>query len=163
MRYAQMENGAETESNEMELLEFKLGDSSYGIEIGKIRELLQYQPVKKMPGTPDCLEGIICPRGEIYAVVDLAAYLQVPSSQKQEQDILIITDDRKNITAFHVHGVVGIHHISLDAIEKPGTLFSGDAAVITGIVKVDKRLVAIVNFEKIIAILRPQFAMEAAN
>lgn len=149
-------------TEEMELLEFKLGEDSFGIEIAKVRELLQFLPVQKMPSTQAHMEGVICPRGEIFPVVDLAAYLHLPSSSTPDHDIFIITDFNQTHIAFHVHRVVGIHHLSWDLIQKPDTIYGCDEEVVIGMAKIEKRMVSIINFEKIIAKVTPEAGLEAA-
>ena len=53
-----LENG----TNELEVLEFKLGDSHYGINVAKIREILSFQPITPIPNAHPCVEGIFMPR-----------------------------------------------------------------------------------------------------
>jgi two-component system chemotaxis response regulator CheV len=161
MEKAETKKTVDSDAAEMELLEFKLGEDSYGIEIEKVRELLQYLPVQKMPSTQDHMEGVICPRGEIFPVVNLAAYLQLPSSSTPDRDIFIITDFNQTRIAFHVHRVVGIHHLSWDMIQKPETIYGCDEGVIIGIAKAEKRMIAVINFEKIIAKVAPEACLAA--
>ena len=52
----------ESGTNELEILEFKVGDNHYGINVAKIREILLYQPVTPLPNTHPCIEGIFMPR-----------------------------------------------------------------------------------------------------
>ena len=162
MRNTGAENITDPGTDEMELLEFKLGEDSYGIDIAKIRELLKYQPVQKMPSTQAHMEGVICPRGEIFPVVNLAAYLHLPPSSMPDHDIFIITDFNQTPIAFHVHRVVGIHHLSWDLIQRPDAIYGCDEEVMIGIAKVEKRMVAIIDFEKIIANVTPEAGMEAS-
>lgn len=161
MENTEKKNTVDSEAIEMELLEFKLGEDSYGIEIEKVRELLQFQPVQKMPSTQVHMEGVICPRGEIFPVVNLAAYLHLPSSSAPDRDIFIITDFNQTRIAFHVHRVVGIHHLSWNFIQKPETVYGCDEGVIIGIAKIEKRMIAIIDFEKIIANVTPEASLAA--
>ncbi len=161
MDNTETKNIMDSEAEEMELLEFKLGEDSYGIEIEKVRELLKYQPVQKMPSTYAHMEGVICPRGEIFPVVDLASYLHLPSASSPDHDIFIITDFNQTHIAFHVHRVVGIHHLSWDLIQKPETIYGCDEGVVIGIAKVDKRMIAIIDFEKIVASVSPEACLIA--
>jgi two-component system chemotaxis response regulator CheV len=163
MEKTEVKISIDSKAEEMELLEFKLGEDSYGIEIEKIRELLKYQPVQKMPSTYTHMEGVICPRGEIFPVVNLSSYLHLPSSVSSDHDIFIITDFNQTHIAFHVHRVVGIHHLSWDLIQKPETIFGCDEGVVIGIAKVERRMIAIIDFEKIIANVTPEPGIFAAS
>ena len=48
----------ESGTNELEVLEFKLGNSYYGINVAKIREIIPYQPVTMVPNAHPSIEGI---------------------------------------------------------------------------------------------------------
>lgn len=57
----------ESGTNELEILEFTLGDNHYGINVAKIREILSYQKVTPVPNTHPSVEGIFMPaRGDDY-------------------------------------------------------------------------------------------------
>ncbi len=86
----------------------------------------------------------------------LASYLHLPSSSSPDHDIFIITDLNQTHIAFHVHRVVGIHHLSWDLIQKPETIYGCDEGVVIGIAKVEKRMIAIIDFEKIIVNVTPE-------
>ena len=62
-----LENG----TNELEVLEFTLGDNHYGINVAKIREILSYQPVTPVPNAHPSVEGIFMPRDTMLTVISL--------------------------------------------------------------------------------------------
>ncbi len=152
----------ESGTNKLGLLEFCVGGNSYGINVAKVRELLQFRPVQPMPHAQACVEGVICPRNELLTVIDLAAYLNHPASGHLDQDILVITEFNRTDIAFHVHQVVGIHWISWEAIEKPNSaIFGGDDGVVTGIAKLNNHLISILDFEKILGDVNPGTSVAA--
>ncbi len=156
MKPAQNKNHAETESREMQILEFRVGETSYGMDVAIVCELLQYRPVEPMPQAMPCVEGVICPRNELLTVIELAAYLNHPASQRQEQDIFIIAEIGHTRIAFHAHQVVGMHQVPLDAVEKPDpTVFGGNAGVVTGVAKMNGNLISILDFDKIMTDVNP--------
>ena len=59
----------ESGTNELEVLEFTLGDNYYGINVAKIREILTYQQVTPVPNAHPCVEGIFMPRDTMITVV----------------------------------------------------------------------------------------------
>ncbi len=152
----------EAGTNELELLEFGIGESRYGINVAKVRELLQYQPIQPIPHAQACVEGVISPRNELLTVINLAAYLGHPPSQRVRQDIFLITEFNRMSLAFHVHQVMGIHRISWVAIEKPNSaVFGGRDGVVTGIAKVNSKLISILDFEKIMVDVSPGSSVES--
>lgn len=146
----------ESGTNELEILEFTLGDNHYGINVAKIREILQYQSVTPVPNTHPNVEGIFMPRDTMITVIDLKKCLgQEPSEKK---GLFIITNFNKLDIAFHVDQVIGIHRVSWEEIIKPDSTISGqDGSVSTGVIKMeDNRLVVILDFESIVSNISPE-------
>lgn len=52
-------------------LTFRLGDENYALEISKVREVLKYSKMTRIPKTPDYMCGVINLRGGVVSVVDL--------------------------------------------------------------------------------------------
>jgi len=154
----------ETGTNELEILEFVIAGNSYGINVAKITELMQIQEVQEMPLAHPCVEGIFQPRNEVYTIVDLAKYLGLTESEFPEKDIFIITNFNQMNIAFHVHAVETIFRISWNDIEKPDSIiFGGQEGVVTGIAKVDDRIISILDFEKITFDISPETGIDLST
>jgi len=151
----------DTDTNELEILEFIISGNSYGINVAKITELMQAQEVQEMPLAHPCVEGVFQPRNDVYTLVDLAKYLGLSASEDSDKDIFIIADFNNMNIAFHVHGVEGIFRISWDDIEKPDSIvYGGQEGVVTGIAKVNDRIISILDFEKITIDISPETDFE---
>ena len=147
----------ETGTNELEILEFVISGNSYGINVAKITELMQSQPVQTMPLAHPCVEGVFQPRNEVYTIVDLSKYLGLGPSDSPEKDIFVITNFNQMHIAFHVHAVESIFRISWEDIEKPDSIiYGGQEGVVTGIAKVNDRIISILDFEKITFDISPE-------
>ena len=147
----------ETGTNELEILEFVISGNSYGINVAKITELMQIHEVQEMPLSHPCVEGVFQPRNEVYTIVDLSRYLGMGPSENPDKDIFIITNFNKMNIAFHVHAVESIFRISWQDIEKPDSIiYGGQEGVVTGIAKVNDRIISILDFEKITFDISPE-------
>lgn len=145
----------ESGTNELEVLEFTLGDNHYGINVAKIREILQYMPVTPVPNTHPSVEGIFMPRDTMITVINLKNCLNLP--QTEEKGLFIITNFNKLNVAFHVDQVIGIHRVSWENIIKPDETLTGEqGSTATGVIKMDDRLIVILDFEAIVASISPQ-------
>ena len=154
----------ETGTNELEILEFTLAGKSFGINVAKVKELMQYCDVRSLPNAHPCVEGVFQPRDELYTVLNLAAYLSLPESDNQAKDIYIITSFNNMRVAFHVHGVESIHRFSWTEIEKPDSIiYGGEDGVVTGIVKIDGKISAILDFEKIAFDINPETGIKLSE
>jgi len=154
----------ETGTNELEILEFIISGNSYGINVAKITELMQAQEVQEMPLAHPCVEGIFQPRNEVYTIVDLARYLGLGVSDDPAKDIFVITNFNQMNIAFHVHAVESIFRISWNDIEKPDSIiYGGQEGVVTGIAKVNDRIISILDFEKITFDISPETGIDLST
>ncbi len=154
----------ETGTNEIEILEFIIDGSVYGINVAKVREIISSKPVRYMPHCHEAVEGVFKPRDIVITVINLPKYLSGMEQEKSEKDLFIITGFNKLNIAFRVHSVVGISRISWERIQKPDTTVSGGGdGVITGIAQVADRLVSILDFEKIVADIAPQTTIQISE
>lgn len=153
-----LENG----TNELEVLEFRLAGNSYGINVAKIREIIPYQQITPVPNSHPSVEGIFMPRDTMITAIDLKNCLQ--RGQSEEGGLFIITNFNKLDIAFHVEQVVGIHRVFWSEIIKPdSTISNSDDGVSTGIIKMNGKLIIILDFEKIIADINPETSLKVTE
>ncbi|MCR5222629.1 MAG: chemotaxis protein [Lachnospiraceae bacterium] len=146
-----LENG----TNELEVLEFTLDGNFYGINVAKIREIINYQEVTPVPNSHPSIEGIFMPRDKMITAIDLKNCLQ--RGESKPGGLFIITNFNKLDIAFHVDSVVGIHRVSWKDIIKPdSTVSSTEEGISTGIIKLEDKLIIILDFEKIVSDINPE-------
>ena len=153
----------ESGTNELEVLEFTLGNNHYGINVAKIREILTYQPVTPVPNSHPSVEGIFMPRDTMITVVNLKRCLGMPESG-DGKGLFIITNFNKLNIAFHVDAVIGIHRVSWESIIKPdSTINTEDNSASTGVIKMDDKLIIILDFEKIVSDISPETGLKVSD
>ena len=152
----------ESGTNELEILEFALGDNHYGINVAKIREILQYMPVTPVPNAHPCIEGIFMPRDIMISVINLRRCLGMPDGDKE--GLFIITNFNKLNIAFHVDEVIGIHRVSWEEIIKPDSTINGEGgSTSTGVIKMNDKLIVILDFESIVSSISPETGLRTAD
>lgn len=152
-----LENG----TNELEVLEFTLDGNSFGINVAKIKEIINYMPVTPIPNSHPSIEGVFMPRDRMITAIDLKNCLQRGVS-KPDEGLFIVTNFNKLDIAFHVDNVEGIHRVSWADIIKPDSTISADSTAL-GVIKVDDKLIIILDFEKIIADISPETGLRTAQ
>lgn len=161
-----METGILLESgtNELEILEFKVGKNYYGINVAKIREIISYQTPTPIPNADPRIEGIFMPRDEIISIIDLAEVMHLEKPNKVTNDMYIVTNFNQLNTAFHVNGVLGIHRVSWSDIVKPdSTINTAGEGMATGIIRIDDKLIIILDFEKIVSEINPETGLKVSD
>ncbi|TXC91631.1 chemotaxis protein CheV [Metabacillus litoralis] len=146
----------ESGTNELEIVEFSVGNNKFGINVIKVKEIIQPLQVTKIPHSHPNIEGIIDIRGEILPVVDVAKVLGFGPSDNQRDEKYIVTEFNKTKVVFHVHSVSQIHRISWEKIEKPSGMYQGFESQITGVVKIQDEMVLMLDFEKIVLDINPE-------
>ena len=153
-----LENG----TNELEVLEFELAGNAYGINVAKIKEIIPYQKVTPVPNAHPCIEGIFMPRDTVITAIDLKKSIQRGASD--EGGLFIVTNFNMLNIAFHVDNVKGIHRVSWKQVIKPNATISNiDDSVATGIVKLEDRLIIILDFEKIVADINSETGLRVSE
>ena len=161
-----METGILLESgtNELEILEFKVGNNYYGINVAKIREIISYQTPTPIPNADPRIEGIFMPRDEIISIIDLAEVMHLEKPEKVSNDMYIVTNFNQLNTAFHVNAVLGIHRVSWSDIVKPdSTINTAGEGMATGIIRIDDKLIIILDFEKIVSEINPETGLKVSD
>ncbi len=155
-----LENG----TNELEVLEFVIDGNSYGINVAKVREIIPYHPVTPVPNSHTCIEGIFMPRDVMITAINLPRYLHLKENSTFVNDMMIITNFNKLDISFHVDKVLGIHRVSWADIIKPdNTINTADSSISTGVIKIDKRLIIILDFEKIVTDISPETGLKVSD
>ena len=160
-----METGILLESgtNELELLEFFVGNKCFGINIAKVSEIMRFSTVTLMPGAPDTVEGIFMPRDILITVVDLHKVLNIPKAE-DDDGMLIICEFNRLHVAFHVSAVSGIVKLSWTNIEKPPSVAQNEhAGLCTGVAKLDNGMILILDFEKIVADINKSMGLDTTG
>lgn len=153
----------ESGTNELEILEFKVANNYYGINVAKIREILTYSPVTPIPNAHPFVEGIFMPRDTMISVINLRRCLGF-EEDPNVVGLFFITNFNNLNTAFHVDEVLGIHRVSWEAINTPdSTVSAEDAGVSTGVIKLEDRLVVILDFEKIVTNINPDTGLKVTD
>lgn len=85
---AELASGSEVE----QLLTFKLDDEVFAIEIARVREVLEYTQLTRVPRTPDFVRGVINLRGNVIPVVDLRRMFSMGSTEASVNACIIIVE-----------------------------------------------------------------------
>ncbi len=136
-----------------QLIIFKLADEHYGVNIVAVESIIEPQGITKMPRVPDFVEGITNLRGAVIPVIDLRKRFDMPYTD-ETKDTRIVVVEIDGITAgMIVDAVTEVAHVADDAIELPSPMVSNiNTAFITGIAKVDNRLIILLDLNKVLSI-----------
>ncbi len=161
----------EAGTNELEIVEFYLEEDSpdpttgsykgyYGVNVAKVLEIIRMPKVTELPEVQHkAVRGAFNLRSHIIPLVDLALWLGKNRSDKEPPKV-IVTEFNNVTTAFMVSGVNRIHRISWEAVEPPNLFVAGlSNNTVTGVIKIEGRIIFLLDLEKIVADLNPQLGL----
>lgn len=141
--------------NRLELLLFRLnGKQLYGINVFKVREVLQCPKLTVMPKSSPMVRGIAHIRGVTIPIIDLSLATGYSRLENLQNSFVIITEYNTKIQGFLVSAVERIVNMNWEEIHPPpkGT---GHDHYLTAVTQMDEQLVEIIDVEKILAEVAP--------
>ena len=73
-------------------LTFKLEEEVFALDVGKVREILDYTNITKVPQTPDFMKGVINLRGSVVPVVDMRIKFNMASQERTVDTCIIVVE-----------------------------------------------------------------------
>ncbi len=141
--------------NRLELLLFGLGGNQlYGINVFKVKEVLQCPPLTAIPKRNPVVRGVAHIRGGTIAIMDMRHATGSTPLENTENCFVIITEYNRSTQGFLVSSVERIINMNWSSIHPPpkGT---GRDNYLTAVTEIDGRLVEIIDVEKILAEVSP--------
>jgi len=137
---------------EKQFVVFELGHEQYGFEITAVEGIVKMQEITRVPYAPAYMEGITHLRGSVVPVIDLCKrFGLVQEEQTPETRIIIVMINNVKV-GMMVAAVAEVLTIEDSTIEVPPALVSNvNSEFITGIAKINSRLVIIVNLDRILS------------
>lgn len=145
----------ESGTNELEIVEFEVANNKFGINVIKVKEIIQPIPVTFIPHAHPHVEGIIQLRGEVLPVVDMLRVLGIQGAERNPQQKYIVAEFNKQRVVFHVDNVTQIHRISWNQIEKPSDMYQGGTSQVIGVIKQNEQMILLLDFERIMVDINP--------
>lgn len=142
----------ESGTNEFEIIEFSVGGVFYGLNVAKVREVINAVPITFIAKAHPNLDGIFTLRSRVMPLINLARSLNTPPASEEFK--IIVCEINNFYVGFKVDAVYRIHRISWTQME-PAPHISGTDLVV-GIVKMQERLIILLDFEKILADVNPE-------
>jgi two-component system chemotaxis response regulator CheV len=141
--------------NRLELLLFKLvGRQRFGINVFKVREVLQCPRLTPMPKQDKFIKGIAHIRGQTISVIDLSKATGGPAIEQTENSFIIIAEYNRSVQGFLVAGVERITTLSWKDVMPPPE-GAGKSSYLTAVTEIDNEMVSILDVEKILNEISP--------
>jgi purine-binding chemotaxis protein CheW len=128
---------------------FRLENNIFGIPISNVQEIIKVPAVTTIPNTPEFFKGIVNLRDKVLPVLGLGEKLGLQESESEERRIIVINVG-VNTAGIIVDAVCDVLKIAEDSIETGVNLGETASRAISGIAKLDDRLVILLNLEQLL-------------
>lgn len=156
----------ETNTLSSQYLTFILGEEHFALEIAKVREVLDFTNITKVPRTPDFMRGVINLRGNVVPVIDLRLNLGMTAIEKTVDTCIVIVEVEIGSELIHVgmladsvQEVVDIDPANIEPAPRLGSRFNTD--FIRGMGKRDDMFLIILDIDKVLSAEEITAAMQA--
>ena len=136
--------------NRLELLLFRLrGRQRFGINVFKVREVLQCPPLTSMPKSNSYIRGVAHIRGQTISVIDMSLAVGGPPIEDIQDCFIIIAEYNRSVQGFLVGAVERIVNMNWEKIMPPPD-GAGRYSYLTAVTEIENELVEILDVEKIL-------------
>jgi purine-binding chemotaxis protein CheW len=128
-----------------------LAGEGYGVEIGRVEEIIRMQPITRIPHGPTFIEGVTNLRGRVIPVLDLRKRFGLPAIEPTRRSRIVVGELGEHTVGLMVDGVSEVLLLPMDAVELPSTLVTTpESAFLRGVAKLGERLVLLLDLSRIL-------------
>lgn len=147
------ETDSSTEETEdsLQMVSFQLADEEYGIEIGKVREIILVGEITQIPETPSYVKGLINLRSTVIPVIDLKLRFGLPEAERTDATRIVVVDVQGKTIGIIVDAVNEVLRVLSDQIAPaPPTVAGLGQEYLVGLAKLENRLLIMLEIERIL-------------
>lgn len=150
-----------------QLLTFRLGNSTYGVDILRVKEIRGWSPVTRIPHSPPHVLGVLNLRGSIVPIIDLRLRFALPEADFSPLTVIIVlslvTPAGQRDCGVVVDSVSDVVDLAPEAVKPPPTLQAGQGSdFISGIATIDEQMLILLNVDQLVTRdLQPDTAVAA--
>ena len=141
-----------SQENSMQLVSFRLGGEEYGIEITRIQEIILMGEITRIPQTAMYVKGLINLRSNVIPVIDLPLRFGLEESPVTDDTRIMVVNVENKTVGLIVDAVSQVLRVSHGQIAPPPPTVAGlGRQYLTGLVRIENRLLILLEIEKILA------------
>lgn len=137
---------------EQQIVIFELAAENYGVDIAAVESIIKIQIVTKVPNAPSFVEGVTNLRGKVLPIIDLRKRFNLPLKEANKDTRIVVASVGTTVIGMVVDSVSEVLTIQDGDIEPiPSLVTTVDSTFITGIAKVEGRLVILLDLNMVLS------------
>jgi purine-binding chemotaxis protein CheW len=147
---SKVQDNAKGAASTFQIVVFRLGHEEYALQIGQIKEVVQTPSITSMPQSPEYIKGVSNIRGNVIAIVDLEERFGLKSKDADNVSgkYTLVVESEEFKMGVLVKDVPNTMAIAESAVDQ-SLMSNDDQSYIKGIVKLDKRLIILIDIFKV--------------
>lgn len=141
---------AQPESAARRIVTFRVGDRTFGIDVGMVREIKGWQATTPLPHAAPHVRGVLNLRGVILAVYDLRTAIGLGSTEATATHVIVVVDVEDKTAGLLVDSVSDIVDVPVSAVMPAPDLERDEHGLIEGLVLLDTEIVALLDLAAVI-------------
>ncbi|MDI3518025.1 MAG: purine-binding chemotaxis protein CheW [Caldanaerobacter sp.] len=134
-----------------QIVVFKLNNEDFCVDINQVVEIIRLQTIIKVPDAPSFVEGITNLRGTVIPIIDLKKRFNLPLSEKNENNRIIVVNVTERPVGFIVDSVTEVLRVEDSTIQEAPDIIKGiGREYITSIINLNGRLIINLDLHKIL-------------
>ncbi len=136
-----------------QLVSFHLDGEEFAVEILKVQEIIRRIESTRVPNAPDFVDGVINLRGKVVPVICLRKRFGLPARDKNSAALnrIIVVEVGGTVAGLAVDSVSEVLRIPEDTIEPPPGLVRVNRDYVSGVGKLQDRLLMLLDVDKILS------------
>ncbi len=135
-----------------QLVSFVVESEEFGVDILKVQEIIRTVEITRVPKSPEFVEGVINLRGKIVPVIDLRRRFGIGKRDRDNESRIIVVELTEKVVGFLVDKVKEVIRVEKSIIEPPPELTTSISSnYITGVAKLQDRLLILLDLEKVLS------------
>ncbi len=139
----------ESGTNELEILVFTLGEQRYGVNVAKVREVIEPVELTKLPESPEAMDGVFQLRNIVTPLINLSRCLHLSGGDDGECKTIIMEFNDVRV-GFSVTTVEQIYRVSWKNVTAVPAVDGVQDAPVTSVAHINDHMVLMLDFEQIV-------------
>ena len=137
-------------AKDLQLVGFRIGKETFGVPIDLVHEIVRVPEITAVPDAPEYVEGVINLRGKIVSVIDLRKRFREKRIERTRKNRILVAEIERKMVGLIVDAASEVLRVSPNEIEDPpDVLDDAEIKYVTGVGKLNGRLIILVDLAKI--------------
>jgi purine-binding chemotaxis protein CheW len=135
----------------LQLVGFRVGEEEFCLDILRVQEIIRVQQLTRVPNSPDALDGVMNLRGKIIPVIALRKRFGLEQAPSDKNARIVVVEVKGMVLGLIVDSVSEVLRVPADTVEPPPQLGQSRQEYVSGVGKLDERLLILLDVDRLMS------------